>query len=148
MYLGYTSISKDMFYKFIFDVCIPLMKCYIVYIEQLLTKAINLTHFLAINLSIHREHFGAYYDPPLELSLWNYHYVLTYNTLWVICFLFFLFLRHFFFSHSEWKEISGPPRFHFLCSIIIKTFYYPLPFSVLKAINLLQTSNVKQGSML
>lgn len=135
-----------MFYKFIFDVCIPLMKCYIFYIEQLLTNDIKLTYFLEINFPIHRENFGAYYDPPLELSSWNYHYVLTYNTLWVMC--IFFFSCDIFFSHSEWKETSGPPQLHFLCPIISKTFYYPLPFSVLKAINSLQTSNVKQGSML
>lgn len=41
------------------------MKYYIIYIEQLITKAINLIHFLDISLSIHRENFDAF-DPPLE----------------------------------------------------------------------------------
>lgn len=54
-----------MFYNFIFDVCIPLMKCCIIYIKQLITKAINLIHFLDLSLSIHRENFDAY-DPLLE----------------------------------------------------------------------------------
>lgn len=54
-----------MFYNFIFDVCIPLIKCYIIYIEQLITKAINMIHLLDISLSIRRENFAAY-DPPLD----------------------------------------------------------------------------------
>lgn len=41
------------------------MKCCIIYIELLITKAITSIHFLDINLSIHRENFDAY-DPPLE----------------------------------------------------------------------------------
>lgn len=62
----------------------------------------------------------------------------------------FLFLHH-VFPHSlrllNKNETSGLPQCHFLCPIVFKIFYYPLPLSVLEAINSLQISSIKQGSM-
>lgn len=60
-----------MFYNFIFDVRIPLMKCYTIYVEQLITnitKTTNLIYFLEISLSIHRENL------MLMILPWNNHH--------------------------------------------------------------------------